>query len=231
MTPSKTNHSKESDVFDWKRMQFRGNKVWLAMADAHTAFTHSGKVLIKYNLKQSYEYWVHPESVKELGPEGEVTPIIGTESSGTKTSSPSSVPPADNAPLDAIRIYTDGASSGNPGPAGAGVVLLYGKHRKEVSRYLGHTTNNVAELTAIKIALDHLKTTTKPVIIHTDSSYAIGVLTKGWKAKKNGPLITKIKRQMAQFKTISFVKVTGHAGIAENERADRLAVEAIGETS
>ncbi len=209
-------------------MQFKGNKVWLAMADETTPLLRSGKVRIKYNLKQSYEYWVHENSVIPLGENDAVTTASETKSSKKKAASKvPTLPTEADLPADSIRIYTDGASSGNPGPSGAGVVMLYGEHRKELSKYLGNTTNNVAELTAIQIALTNLKTTTKPVVIYTDSSYALGVLTKGWKAKKNRALIEKIKKQMEPFKALSFIKVAGHAGIPENERADQLAVKAI----
>ncbi len=209
-------------------MQFKGNKVWLAIADKTTPLLRAGKVRVKYNLKQSYEYWVHAKSVIELGKNDTVTTSAESKSSKKKAASTAPTqPPETNLPADAIRIYTDGASSGNPGPSGSGVVMLYGEHRKELSKYLGNTTNNVAELTAIQMALEHLKTTTKTVVIYTDSSYALGVLTKGWKAKKNRSLIEKIKKQMKPFKALSFIKVAGHAGIPENERADQLAVEAI----
>lgn len=232
MTSSKTDHTEDDDVFEWKRMQFKGNKVWLAMADETTPLLRAGKVRVKYNLKQSYEYWVHSNSVIELGENDKVTTASKTKSSKKKaTSKAPSLPSETDLPADTIRIYTDGASSGNPGPSGAGAVLLYGEHRKELSKYLGDTTNNVAELTAIQIALTHLKTTTKPVVIYTDSSYALGVLTKGWKAKKNRSLIEKIKKQMNSFETLSFIKVAGHAGIPENERADQLAVGAITKAS
>lgn len=228
MPSPKSDHTKDDDGFEWKRMQFKGNKVWLAMADETMPRLKAGKVLVKYNLKQPYKYWVHSDRVIELGENGEVTTPVETKSSKKKSPSKvSTIPSETNLPADSIRIYTDGASSGNPGPSGAGAVLIYGEHRKELSKYLGNTTNNVAELTAIQIALDHLKTTTKPVLIYTDSSYALGVLTKGWKAKKNRALIEKIKKQMEPFKTLSFIKVAGHAGIPENERADQLAVEAI----
>jgi len=228
MTGSQSDTTKENHAFEWKRMQFKGNKVWLALTADATPLTRAGKVRIKYNLDQSYEYWVHADSVIALGPGGEVTTPSKPDGSGSKRSSkPSKQPLKSSVPIDAIQIYTDGASSGNPGPAGAGVVLIYGKHRKEISQYLGRTTNNAAELTAVQIALSHLKTTTKPVALYTDSSYVIGMLTKGWKAKQNGSLITDIKKQMARFKTLTLIKVAGHAGIDENERADQLAVEAI----
>ena len=66
-----------------------------------------------------------------------------------------------------------------------------------------------------------------PVIVFTDSAYALGLLTKGWKAKQNQELVADIRELVSSFKQIRFVKVKGHAGHPENERADQLAVESI----
>ena len=133
----------------------------------------------------------------------------------------------DNIPEDAISIYTDGASSGNPGPSGIGVLLRFGKHEKELSRDIGIATNNIAELEAIKTALLELKTTKKPVRIFTDSAYAFGVLTLNWKAKKNEDLIDSIKKSMKRFNDLKLIKIRGHAGQEGNERADFLANKAV----
>ena len=119
--------------------------------------------------------------------------------------------------------YTDGACSGNPGPAGLGVVLLEHGKRRELSEYLGIGTNNVAELTAILRALEGVGRAAEVMLVHTDSQYAIGVLTKGWKAKANVALIAEIKERMRNFPRLSLVYVKGHAGIPLNERADELA--------
>jgi len=66
-----------------------------------------------------------------------------------------------------------------------------------------------------------------PAVIHTDSQYAIGVLTKGWKAKANAALITDIRDMLKERRGVRFVYVRGHAGIPLNERADELARRAI----
>ena len=107
------------------------------------------------------------------------------------------------------------------------MLLIYGENKKELSEYIGTETNNIAELTALKVALEHLKRVDLPVRIFSDSSYAIGVLTKNWKAKANQELIMEIKKLMRNFQDISFIKVKGHAGIKENEVADFLATSAI----
>lgn len=125
-----------------------------------------------------------------------------------------------------VVAYTDGACSGNPGPAGLGVVLIKDKERRELSEYLGIATNNIAELTAILRALEVFEGEL-PLVVHTDSQYAIGVLTKGWKPKVNQDLIARIKEQMKRVKRLHFVYVPGHAGVPLNERADALARAAV----
>src|SRR5262245_30691763 len=78
----------------------------------------------------------------------------------------------------AVLAYTDGACSGNPGPAGVGVVLVCGEHRKELSEYIGEATSNIAELTAVLRALRAIRDRDRHVILHSDSEYTIGVLTQ-----------------------------------------------------
>jgi ribonuclease HI len=128
---------------------------------------------------------------------------------------------------DAIHIFTDGASSGNPGPSGIGVLLQYGNQKKEISEYIGLATNNIAELKAIETALSKVKNTQIPVRLYTDSNYAHGVLTRNWKPKKNRELVESIKKRMAEFPDVKIIKVRGHSGCAENERADLLATSVI----
>ncbi len=126
-------------------------------------------------------------------------------------------------PADAFVAYADGACSGNPGPAGLGVVVLTpGGERHEAYEYLGQATNNVAELTAIQRVLEALPADAK-LVLHTDSQYSIGVLTKGWKAKANVALVARIVALVKARKHLKIVYVPGHAGVPLNERADELA--------
>ncbi|MGA2447782.1 MAG: ribonuclease H [Polyangiaceae bacterium] len=127
----------------------------------------------------------------------------------------------------AWRAYTDGACSGNPGPAGSGVVLVSpdGKIR-EGFESLGQATNNVAELTAILRALEWIPDSAVAIVVYTDSQYAIGVLQKGWKAKANQDLVATAKRAVAE-RNARLVYVPGHEGVPLNERADELAREAV----
>jgi ribonuclease HI len=132
----------------------------------------------------------------------------------------------------ALEVWTDGACSGNPGPMGIGVVVIDGARRREVGEYLGIGTNNIAELTAIERGLEMADEVTggdvrRPVRVYSDSSYAIGLLSQGWKAKANQELVARIRRRLADAPKVEFVKVSGHAGVPENERCDQLAREAI----
>lgn len=153
-------------------------------------------------------------------PDVEGDKVISTDVPDVLANEP---PPEDGV----IEIYTDGACQGNPGPCSYGIVIRFGEHYKEISQYLGHGTNNIGELMGIFVALGALKRKDLPVRLHTDSSYSIGVLTQGWKAKANKELITKARALVSQFDDLELVKVKGHAGVPLNERVDRLAVGAI----
>jgi len=132
-----------------------------------------------------------------------------------------------DAPADAWVAYTDGACSGNPGPAGCGVVLVSpdGKTHEGLE-YLGQATNNVAELTAILRALEWIPKSARSIVVRTDSQYAIGVLQKGWKAKANQDLVSRTK-DVVKARHARLLYVPGHQGVALNERADALAREAV----
>lgn len=138
-------------------------------------------------------------------------------------------------PAGTVLAFTDGACMGNPGPAGSGAVIKLPDGRVlERYRALGQATNNIGELTAILLAIEVLDEasipTSTPVALFTDSSYAIGVLCKGWKAKANIELIARIKRALAKWSELELNWVAGHVGIAENERADVLAGRGVAES-
>jgi ribonuclease HI len=135
---------------------------------------------------------------------------------------------------DEIVIYTDGAARGNPGPGGLGVVMKYGKLRKELSEGYRLTTNNRMELLAVIRGLETLKRDDLRVKIYTDSRYVADAVTRGWvfnweakhfRKKKNADLWKQLLGLYRRYE-VSFVWVKGHASIPENERCDRLAVEA-----
>lgn len=133
-----------------------------------------------------------------------------------------------------VTIYTDGSASGNPGPGGYGVVMLYGPHRKEMARGFLKTTNNRMELLAVIVGLECLKYDGIEVTVYTDSRYVADAVEKGWlfdwerkrfKKKKNPDLWKRFLKVYRKHK-VRFIWVKGHANIPENERCDRLAVEA-----
>lgn len=133
-----------------------------------------------------------------------------------------------------IVIYTDGAARGNPGPGGLGVVMLYGRHRKELSEGYSLTTNNRMELLAVIRGLESLKRDDLKVKIYTDSRYVSDAVNEGWifsweakrfKKKKNVDLWQRFLVLYRKYK-VEFIWVKGHASIPENERCDALAVEA-----
>ncbi|MFO7645125.1 MAG: ribonuclease H [Desulfosarcina sp.] len=218
----------------WQRMQFKGNKVWIATNEDQQPLQENGKVLVKYQLNQPHEYWVHPSKVSPLEADGSTAPPQGPRGEKRKAAKGKNtmrtVPEttvSEDACARAICIYTDGACSGNPGPAGIGAVLRYKGKSKEISRYIGMATNNIAELEAIRVALEEVKNRALPVILFTDSSYALGLLTKDWKARENQVLVQRLRELAATFRQLTFVKVKGHAGHPDNERADRLAVQSL----
>jgi ribonuclease HI len=133
-----------------------------------------------------------------------------------------------------ITIYTDGAASGNPGPGGYGVVLIYGKHRLEKSEGFRLTTNNRMELLAVITALEALKKPGSNVVIYTDSKYVADSVEKGWvfqwetkifRKKKNPDLWIRFLK-VYRTHNVRFVWIKGHANNIENERCDQLAVNA-----
>lgn len=168
------------------------------------------------------------------GPAGAVASSPGPLFGGKSPSPPPAAgkraaPPHAGLHQTALHVYTDGACTGNPGPMGLGVVVLdlSGEPaRRELSEYLGVGTNNIAELTAILRGLQVLPRD-RPVVVYSDSSYAIGLLSQNWKAKANQELVAALRRLLREFPAVHFVKVAGHAGVPENERCDELARAAI----
>lgn len=136
-----------------------------------------------------------------------------------------------------IYLYTDGAASGNPGPGGWGVVLKCGALRKEMSGGFRLTTNNRMELLAVIMGLEAIKWENATVEVWSDSSYVVKAVTEGWlpkwiatgfKKKKNADLWLRFQ-EVSSRHNVTFHWLKGHAGHPENERCDRLAVEAYGQ--
>lgn len=139
--------------------------------------------------------------------------------------------------MKTVIIYTDGACSGNPGPGGWGAVLKYGEHRRELCGGEKNTTNNRMELTAVIQSLSALKESCI-VELYSDSKYIIDAVTKGWAVRwrENGwkrnkkeaalnPDLWQKLLELLELHQVNWHWVKGHAGEAENERCDFLAVE------
>lgn len=136
-----------------------------------------------------------------------------------------------------IDIFTDGSCLGNPGPGGYGAVMIFDKHRKELSQGFKHTTNNRMELLA---TIEALACLTEPCAVNltTDSQYVkngINQWIKGWKKNgwktsakkpvKNVDLWKRLDEQVNQH-TVNWFWVKGHSGHPENEACDQLARKA-----
>jgi ribonuclease HI len=213
----------------WIEAMLRGQKVLARAKDDGSLLDEGGRVEIRYKPKDGKAYRAGRGNLEivrgaPLLPDDTCAPGVAPPEKGA---APKAAPRAHAVPADAWQAFTDGACSGNPGPAGSGIVLVApGGKMHEGFDFLGDATNNVAELTAILRALEWIPPAAGAIVVHTDSKYAIGVLTKGWKAKVNGELIAKTRR-LVQERGARLEYVPGHSGVPLNERADQLAREAI----
>jgi ribonuclease HI len=135
---------------------------------------------------------------------------------------------------EVVRIYTDGACKGNPGPGGWGALLRSGTHERELYGGDPATTNNRMELTAVIRALEALKRPSK-VEVYTDSEYVMKGITewlaawkrRGWKTADRKPVknadLWRELEELVHKHEVRWHWVRGHAGHPENERADALA--------
>lgn len=138
--------------------------------------------------------------------------------------------------MKTVYIFTDGACRGNPGPGGWGAILRYNDTEKEISGGEAATTNNRMELTALIKAMEMLKEPCH-VVLTSDSKYVLDALQKGWahgwrargwkKADKKPALNVDLWEQalrLTEDHKMEYHWIQGHAGHAENERCDALAV-------
>ena len=138
-----------------------------------------------------------------------------------------------------VDIYTDGACSGNPGRGGIGVVMVYERHRRELSEGFRKTTNNRMELLAAIKGLQALRVRFR-VSVYSDSKYLVDAVEKGWanRWRANGWMRNKKEPALNSdlWKTlldcceqheVRFYWVKGHSGHPENDRCDQLATSAI----
>ncbi|MCX5743676.1 MAG: ribonuclease HI [Proteobacteria bacterium] len=214
----------EISAMPWHPHRLRDTDVW-ARVDVDGAIVQDseGRVEIIYKAESGAK--VYRAGARNLGR----LPGATVDVAAGEAAAPSA-PKKSEVPANAIHVWTDGACSGNPGPAGLGVVVVDGAETREISEYLGEATNNIAELTAIlrglsSVAVEHRKD--RPVIVYSDSAYSIGLLSQNWKAKANVELVAALRAVTKTFKDLRFVKVLAHSGIPLNERVDQLATGAV----
>lgn len=141
-----------------------------------------------------------------------------------------------NKQLKSVDIFTDGACKGNPGPGGWGAILRYKEVEREISGGEVQTTNNRMELMALIKALELLKEPCH-VRVTSDSKYVLDALQKGWargwrargwvkgdKKPALNPDLWERLLDLVEQHDMEYHWIKGHAGHAENERCDELAV-------
>lgn len=242
----------------WRPASFRGKKVWVEVDHLGKLMAEGGRVPMRYSDKAGVKIYragvanlkVEARGTVDLPPGisadagggkgGRSKGGSGFGSAGKRTEAQAAAAAVHGRKLvegfsrHAAIAFTDGACSGNPGPCGAGAVLrLPDGTRSETYSALGRGTNNVGELAAIGLALDLLEQTAHaddaPLEILTDSKYSHGVLSLGWKAKKNTELIVGLRKRLA-LRRHRIHWIAGHVGIDDNERADALARKGVEES-
>ena len=141
---------------------------------------------------------------------------------------------------DKIKLYSDGACLGNPGPGGFGVVLIWGSRRKELNGGFRMTTNNRMEILAVIKGLQAISSTKRfDVDVFTDSRLVVNAFNQGWLVKwqangwkrnrkdivLNADLWKRLLAETGKH-NVTFNWIEGHAGHAENERCDQLSKDA-----
>ncbi len=214
----------------WIEARLRGQRVLARARSDGSLAVEGGRVEIRYKPTDPRAYRAAPANLV-VAEDASLLPDDTCVAGESVIAKPAAAKPTErHAPVRAEwTAYTDGACSGNPGPAGAGMVVI-GPDGKihEGYEYLGaSSTNNVAELTAILRALEAIPAGAESLVIHADSKYAIGVLSQGWKAKAHAELVARTKAAYQRRRNAKLTYVPGHAGVPMNERADELAREAI----
>ena len=230
----------------WVRAILRGQRVYARADEAGALRVEGGRVEIRYKPNDGRRYQARADNLSGIegpalpedtcGPAGDVAKPEKAAASAGGSAAPAERRAAATGraaeghaaavAAGSVIAYADGACSGNPGPAGLGVVILDGTRRIELSEYLGVGTNNIAELTAVLRVLDEVPADSA-LVVHTDSQYTIGVVQKGWKAKANGELVASLRAALVGRKATRLAYVPGHSGVPLNERADELAREAV----
>lgn len=217
----------------WRRMRLRNSEVLARCDEQGRLVAKAGRVEIRYKPNDGRAYFAGVSNLQAPSDAGAIEPDSfcgpGEAVARTKptplTTESGSIPDAPE--KDELLVFADGACSGNPGPAGIGIVALFDDQRRELSEYLGEATNNIAELTAILRATELANELRRPLRLYTDSQYAIGVLTKGWKIRANQELVGRVRKALDAHPDAELFHVRGHQGVKLNEHADELAVRAV----
>lgn len=212
-------------------MMFKGNKVYAEVDSTGRPLVRNGRVRIKYRENDERMYEAKASNLVEIDQEKlereqrarKMQKVTALDECGAESRGGTEAGQRESMGADEILIYTDGASHGNPGEAGIGVVLKYRQRLRTISKHVGCRTSNEAELLAVKEGLMAVKNRRLPVRVVTDSEYVQGVLWLGWKARAHAELVYEIRQLMKEFASIRFETVRGHKGHEENELADSLA--------
>lgn len=121
-----------------------------------------------------------------------------------------------------IKLYTDGACSGNPGPGGWAAIIINGDYIHKISGSDKSTTNNRMEIIAVIEGLKMVSEDSKVEVI-TDSAYVVNTMTKGWKRNKNQDLWNELDTLISK-RDVKFTWVKGHASNQYNNECDKMAV-------
>jgi len=225
----------------WQMASYKGKQVFVLVRGS--TLPRVGVVQMRYSLKNgSALYSLHADKLEHASAGSAPKTGGGGGTKAKKTSNEHKAAAAalilklESQPNKVVIVATDGACTGNPGPAGAGAVLKHPDNKTTIEKLkpLGHGTNQIAELEGIGLALD-LATEAKldglKLAVLTDSAYALGMLQPGskWKAKENVELVRSLRARIAQRKAgVEIHKVKAHCGVPMNERADALAGRAVG---
>jgi ribonuclease HI len=215
----------------WRRMRLRNAEVLARCDESGELVTNGGRVEVRYKPADGRAYFAAASNLRPAGNASiEADSYCGPGEAVAKTAKPKKKAPSGPAPekpeADELLAYADGACSGNPGPAGIGVVARWDDQQRELSEFIGDATNNIAELTAVLRAVQLAHELKRPLRLYTDSRYSIGVLMEGWKAKANKVLVAEVRDALARHGDAQLFHVRGHEGVTLNEHADELSLRA-----
>ncbi len=223
----------------WRKMRLRNAEVLARCNASGDLVADGGRVEVRYKPNDGRAYFASASNLHPTGGPSTIEPdsfcgpgeAVQKPSKSSKKASGATSPKGPAAPEtpdgDELLVYADGACSGNPGPAGVGAVALWADQKRELSEYIGEATNNIAELTGILRAAELARELGRPLRLYTDSTYSIGVLTKGWKVRANKELVAKVREALDGHPDAKLFHVRGHQGVRLNEEADGLAVRAV----